>query len=341
MALQITWFVLWGVLWTVYFVLDGFDLGVGMLQRFIARDEGERRAALSSIGPFWDGNEVWLVTAGGATFAAFPTAYALMFSYLYTALLLILFSLIIRGVAVELRGKEEAPAWRAGCDNALLIGSFLPALLFGVAFGNIFRGLPMDAAGFHGSVLTLLNPYGLLTGILFVLLFLFHGALWLAVKTSGKLGARSAAWARALWPPLAWVALCFLAATKPSTRLYANFYAAPGLLLVPILAVTALAGARRLLDKGAAFKAFLCSCAVIALVTATGFIGLFPNLIPSSLDPAFSLTIYNSCSSPYTLGVMTVVALVFIPVVIAYQLWSFYVFRKKLDPAEALKEEAY
>ena len=341
MALQITWFVLWGVLWTVYFVLDGFDLGAGMLQRFIARDEGERRAALASFGPFWDGNEVWLLTAGGATFAAFPTTYALMFSYLYTALLLILFSLIVRGVAVELRGKEEAPAWRKGCDNALLVASFLPALLFGVAFGNIFEGLPMDAAGFHGSVFTLLNPYGLLTGTLFVLLFLFHGALWLAAKTAGELSARSAAWAKRLWPALAWVAAAFLAATKPATRLYDNFFAAPGRFAAPMLAVAALLGARWLLAKGDAFKAFLCSCATIALVTATGIIGLFPNLIPSSLDPAFSLTITNSSSSPYTLKIMTAVAFVFVPVVIAYQLWSFYVFRKKIDPDEALKEEAY
>src|SRR6266702_7045029 len=171
MNLQNLWFVLIVVLWSGYFLLEGFDFGVGMLLPFLPRADDERSAMFESIGPVWDGNEVWLVTAGGATFAAFPTTYALMFSYLYTALLLLLFALIIRGVSFEFRGKLAGEGWKGGWDAAIVIGNFLPALLFGVAFGNIFEGFPMDASGYHGSILTLLNPYGLLTGVLFVMLF--------------------------------------------------------------------------------------------------------------------------------------------------------------------------
>src|SRR6266568_1985882 len=184
MGLQITWFVLWAVLWGVYFMLDGFVLGSGMLQRFVGKSDTERRVVINTLGPVWDGNEVWLITAGGATFAAFPTTYALMFSYLYTALLLLLFALIVRGVSFEFRGKGEGDGWKGGWDAAILVTSFLPALLFGVAFGNIFQGLPMDAAGYHGAFFGLLKIYGLLTGLLFVLLFLVHGALYLSVKTT-------------------------------------------------------------------------------------------------------------------------------------------------------------
>src|SRR5512143_580760 len=160
MDFQVIWFVLWGVLWAVYFMLDGFVLGTGMLHHFLGRDEGGKRVLINAVGPVWDGNEVWLITAGGATFAAFPTTYALMFSYLYTALLLVLFSLIFRGVSMEFRGLGSTENWKKNWDNTLIVSSFLPSLLFGVAFGNIFQGLPMDAAGYHGNLFTLLNPYG-------------------------------------------------------------------------------------------------------------------------------------------------------------------------------------
>jgi cytochrome d ubiquinol oxidase subunit II len=338
MEFQIIWFILWGVLWAAYFVLDGFDLGAGMLQRFITRNETERQAVVSSIGPFWDGNEVWLLTAGGATFAAFPTTYALMFSYLYTALLLILFSLIIRGVSVELRGKEPGETWRRNWDVGFFIGSFLPALLFGVAFGNIFQGLPMDGQGYHGSLFTLLNPYGLLTGVLFVLLFLMHGALWIALKTSGSLSERAGALSVKLWLPLTAVAVVFLGATHFATKLYANFLSAPVFLVVPVIAVAALLMIRPFAAKGDYLKAFFASCATIGMVTFTGVIGLFPNLIPSSIDPRYSLTIYNSSSSPYTLKIMTVVALVFVPLVIGYQIWNYMVFKKKITLEEVTKQ---
>lgn len=338
MAFAIIWFILWGVLWTVYFVLDGFDLGAGMLQPFIARGESERHAVAASIGPFWNGNEVWLLTAGGATFAAFPAAYAVMFSSLYSALLLVLFALITRGVALELRNKEPGAAWRRAWDAAFFAGSAAAALLFGVAFGNIFSGLPLDAAGYHGSLLGLLNPYGLLTGVLFVLLFLVHGALWLSIKTTGALSARSLAAAKGLWLTLAPVAVAFLGATAFATRLYDNYLAHPALFLVPLLAVAGLLGSR--LASG--LKAFLCSCLTIAMVTATGIIGLFPNLLPSNLDPAYSVTITNAASSPYTLKIMTVVALCFVPVVICYQLWGYRVLRQAVDPSRpSAQDEAY
>ena len=227
MVFQIIWFVLWGVLWSVYFMLDGFVLGTGMLHYLLGKNDGEKRVLINTIGPVWDGNEVWLLTAGGATFAAFPTTYALMFSYLYTALLLLLFALIIRGVSYEFRGKVDNDTWRRGWDTAIVVGNFLPALLFGVAFGNIFAGFPMDAAGYHGSLLTLLNPYGLLTGVLFVLLFAVHGSLYAAVKTRGELSARSAAMATRLWPALLVTAVVFLGYSKFATNLYGNYFSSP------------------------------------------------------------------------------------------------------------------
>lgn len=182
MNYHVIWFILWGVLWAAYFMLDGFDLGAGILYPFLGRDEAQKAAIRGSIGPVWDGNEVWLVTAGGATFAAFPAAYARLFSELYLAMLLILFGLIFRGVSLEFRSKGESPGWKRLWDDGFFLGSLVPALLFGVAFGNLFRGLPLDAKGYHGTLFTLLNPYGLLTGLLFVLLFLVHGSLWIALR---------------------------------------------------------------------------------------------------------------------------------------------------------------
>jgi len=339
MELQVTWFVLWGVLWAVYFMLDGFVLGSGMLQNWLGKTDTERRVIINTLGPVWDGNEVWLLTAGGATFAAFPTTYALMFSYLYTALLLLLFALIVRGVSFEFRGKVENTIWKAAWDRAILVSSFLPALLFGVAFGNIFAGLPMDARGYHGTLLTLLNPYGLLTGTLFVLLFLTHGALYLSVKTTGALKDRSASAASALWIPLLVVAVAFLAFTYPATHLFDNYLAHPALLGIPLLAVASLLAIRWFLSRREPLKAFTASSATIVLVVATGVTGLFPNLIPSSLDPHFSLTAFNSSSSPYTLKIMTGVALIFIPLVIAYKSWVYRVFRAPVSNEDVLGDK--
>jgi cytochrome d ubiquinol oxidase subunit II len=257
-----------------------------------------------------------------------------MFSYLYTPLLLILIALIVRGVALELRNREAAAAWRRSWDYALAVCSLLPALLLGVAFGNIFQGLPMDGAGYHGSLLLLLNPYGLATGLLFVMLFLVHGALWLACRTSGELSARCSVLAGKLWFPLAAIAVLFLIMTAFYTGLYANFLTAPVFMAFPLSAVGALLLLRLFVLKGQALRAFFASCAVIVMVCATGITGLYPNLIPSSLDPAYSLTIFNTSSGIYTLKIMTVVAFMFVPPVILYQIWKFRVFRKKVGAAD-------
>jgi cytochrome bd ubiquinol oxidase subunit II len=342
MDLHITWFVLWGVLWGVYFMLDGFVLGAGMLHRVLGKTDEDRRVIINSFGPVWDGNEVWLVTAGGATFAAFPTTYALMFSYLYTPLLLLLFGLIVRGVSFEFRGKEEGALWRGCWDWAIVGSSFVPALLFGVAFGNIFAGLPMDRDGYHGSLVYLLNPYGIVSGLLFVLLFLEHGALYIAVKSGGALSRSAESLARVIWIPLLLVAVGFLGLTNFATKLYDNYLLAPVFAIVPVVAVLALLAVRLFLAKKAPLAAFTASCVTILGVVFTGVIGLFPNLIPSNLDPLYNLSIYNSSSSEYTLGIMTVVAFIFVPIVILYKIWAYRVFRGKVS-AETLAgdHEAY
>jgi len=320
-------------------MLDGFDLGSGIMHNFLAKNGAEKRVIINTLGPVWDGNEVWLLTAGGATFAAFPTTYALMFSYLYSALLIILFALIFRGVAIEFRGKVESDAWRKGWDIAIFLGSFLPSLLFGVAFGNIFQGIPMDANGYHGTLFTLLNPYGILTGILFVLLFIVHGSLWLAVKTNGDISIRASSVADKSWYILLVVAVLFLIYTAFATDLYANYIENPIWFVVPAIAVISLLGIKIFSLKGSYLRAFYSSCLTILTVTFTGVIGLYPNLIPSSIDKNYSLTIFNSSSSPYTLKVMTAIALIFVPVVIAYQLWIYRIFRQRLTVDDIMRDK--
>lgn len=342
MEFQVIWFILWGVLWAVYFMLDGFDFGAAILHRFIAKTDEEKRVIINTLGPVWDGNEVWLITAGGATFAAFPTTYALMFSYLYTPLLIILFALIFRGVAFEFRGKVESKTWKKGWDLAITLGSFIPALLFGVAFGNIFQGIPMDSEGYHGTLFTLLNPYGLLTGILFVFLFIIHGALWLSVKTEGIINERAKRVADKGWYFLLIIALIFLIHTAFATNLYKNYMENPLWFIVPVIAVLALLGVKVFSLKGDYLKAFYSSCLTILMITFTGIIGLYPNLIPSSISPEYNLTIFNSSSSPYTLKIMTIVAIMFVPIVIAYQIWIYRIFRHRISVDEISKDkEAY
>lgn len=340
--LETIWFVLWGILWAVYFMLDGFDLGLGTLNPFIARSDADKRVAYNSMGPFWDGNEVWLVTAGGVTFAAFPTTYAVMFSSLYSPLLLILFGLIIRAVSFEFRGKVDSSAWRGLWDTCHFVGSFGPALLFGVAFANIFQGVPIDGKGMlQGNLLSLLNPYGTLGGVLFVLLFIVHGALWLAIKSEGNLHDRAAAAAGKLWWALLVVAVIFLVATWFATKLYLNYLTYPVLFLIPLLAVAALLAVKVFIVGRAWWKAWFASSLTIVAATLFGVVGLYPNLLPSSLDPAFSMTAFNSASSPLTLKIMLAVALVFVPIVIAYQVWGYYIFRDKITEDDLASEEAY
>ncbi len=340
--LETIWFLLWGILWAVYFMLDGFDLGLGTLAPFIASNENEKRVIYNSMGPFWDANEVWLITAGGVTFAAFPTTYAVMFSALYTPLLLLLFALILRAVALEFRSKVDDEGWKKLWDVCLFVGSFVPSLLLGVAFANIFKGIPVDGEGvFHGNLFTLLNPYGLLGGILFTFLFLVHGALWLAIKSEGTLEKKAAKAASGLWIILLVVAVAFLVATWFATSLYVNYLDSPALMVIPLVTVLALLGTRLFIAKMAYWKAWFSSSLTIVGATLFGVVGLYPNLFPSSLDPAYSLTIFNSSSSPLTLKIMLGVALTFVPIVIAYQVWSYYVFRDKVTKEDLASDEAY
>ena len=340
-ALQTLWFFIWGLLWAVFFMTGGFDMGIGALLPFLGKDDSDRRMMINAIGPLWDGNEVWLITAGGVTFAAFPRVYAVMFSSLYTPLLLILFALIIRGVSFEFRGKVESAGWRKFWDFCIFIGSMAPAVLFGVAFANIFQGLPLDQTGYHGSLVYLLNPYGILGGVLFLMLFLVHGALWLSVRVSGQLHEQSMSAGGKLWFVLLGVAVVFLIATWFSTPLYNNYVSYPVLFAVPLVCVLSLAGVKFFLVKGDALKAWFASS--LTIVTATFFciIGLFPNMLPSSLDAVYSLTAHNASASRLTLTIMLVVVAIFIPMVIGYQLWAYRMFSDKLSIHDLAEEEAY
>ncbi len=336
------WFLLWGVLWAVYFMLDGYDLGLGTVMPALAKTDEDRKLVYRSISPFWDGNEVWLITAGGVTFAAFPATYAVLFSGLYTPLMLILFALILRGVTFAFRGKIDDPKWRRAWDLCLVLGSFLPALLFGVAFANLFKGLPIDGQGiFQGTLVTLLNPYGIAGGLLFVTIFAMHGSLWLTTKTEGELQARAGALAKRVWPLVLLLAVIFLLATLRVTNLYDNYLANPVLFLIPLMAVFALLATRVLMALSSWWKAWFASALTIVSTTLFGVVGMYPNLIPSSLDPKFSMTVTNSSSSPLTLKIMLGVALTFVPLVIAYQVWVHYLFKDRLDDDEVAYEEGH
>jgi cytochrome bd ubiquinol oxidase subunit II len=329
MELTTVWFALIAVLWIGYFVLEGFDFGVGILLYVLGRNEPERRALLRTIGPVWDGNEVWVLVAGGATFAAFPEWYATLFSGFYLALFLILVALILRGIGIEYRNKRGDLAWRSRMDLVIGIGSFLPALLWGVAFANIVAGVPIDAnKQFTGSLLTLLNPFGILGGLTTLGLFVTHGLLYLTLKTEGDLRER----ARRLTLPVGLVT----AVAAVAFLLWANAIrgdaVSTAVAVVAAVAWLAALGASWIKREAVAFGA---SAATIGLAVVSLFLALFPDVMPSSTDPAFSLTTTNAASTPYTLTIMTVVAVVFVPIVLIYQGWTYYVFRKRITTPRA------
>jgi cytochrome bd ubiquinol oxidase subunit II len=340
--LETTWFLLWGILWAGYFALDGYDFGLGMNMPLLAESETDRRVIYNAAGPFWDGNQVWLVTAGGVTFAAFPATYAVMFSSLYTPLLLLLFALIFRGVSFEFRRKVDSDAWRRFWDGCNVLGSFIPALLFGVAFANIFMGIPLNAQQINeGNLLTLLNPYGLAGGVLFVLLFSMHGSLWLAVKSMGNLERKAAVMANRVWGAVLVMVIAFLALTVVYTNLFDNYAANPLLLFILLIPVAGLVLVKMFLRQGVYWKAWAASGATIIGVTMFGVTGMYPKLLPSSIDPEFSMTIANSASSTLTLQIMLGVVLVFVPLVIAYQTWVHLKFSHKITDEDLEYEEAY
>ncbi|MEN8153501.1 MAG: cytochrome d ubiquinol oxidase subunit II [Acidobacteriota bacterium] len=338
MDLNIIWFLLYGVLIAGYAILDGFDLGVGVLHLF-TKDEKEKRINLNAIGPVWDGNEVWLLTAGGALFAAFPIVYATVFSAFYLALMLLLLFLILRAVSMEFRGKIESQKWKNVWDWSFGLGSFVPALLFGVAVGNIMRGIPLNSEGmFTGNFFGLLNPYSLLVGVLSLIMFTLHGSIYLAMKTEGDQLKRMKNIAPKLW--IAFVILYFLATVFTMFEAGYLFKDVLGnpifwifflLLLVSVLYIPVAV-------KGDKFgKAFIASSISITSMIGLAAISLFPRLVPSLTDLSYSLTIYNASSTPRTLKTMLIIALIGVPIVLVYTIYIYRVFKGKVK----LTEESY
>ncbi len=336
MDLNTVWFALIGVLFTGFFFLEGFDYGVGILLPWVARTDAERRMVVNTIGPVWDGNEVWMITAGGAMFAAFPHWYATLFSGFYLPLVLMLLALIARGVAFEFRSKVEDPRWRATWDWAIFGGSLVPALLWGVATANLIRGVPIDASKTYvGGFFNLLNPYALVGGLAAVAVFTLHGATFLTLKLGGGLEGRARAAAGRVWPPA--VALCLLFGVLGyfQTEGFGHLGVNPG--VVPLTAVSCLLAVRWCVANRQDGWAFVLTALTVVAASATLFTTLFPRVMVSSLDPAWSLTVHNAASSPHTLKLMTIVAVALVPVVLTYQAWTYWVFRHRVTPNTKLE----
>jgi cytochrome d ubiquinol oxidase subunit II len=327
-ALQVVWFVLISILWLGYFILEGFDFGVGMLIRAVGRTDAEKRAVIHTIGPVWDGNEVWLLVAGGATFAAFPQWYATLFSGFYLALFLILVALIVRNVSFEFWGKGDSPGWRRGWEWAMIVCSGAAALLWGVGWANIVHGVPIDAdMEYTGTLFDLLHPYALLGGVATLLMFLAHGSVFLALKTEGEMGERAKAIAGRIMPPAAAAGVAFLAWTVLAHRGGIDVVSA----LVAALSAGCLIVATVLARRGEEARAFAATAGAIAFFFVALFVDLFPHTMISSTSSAFDMTLNASASSSYTLAVMTVVAGLLVPVVLLYQAWTYWVFRKRVS----------
>ena len=334
--LATTWFVLLGVLFTGYALLDGFDLGAGVVHLFVARTDLERRQVLNSIGPVWDGYEVWLITAGGALFAAFPIVYATVFSGFYLAMMLVLASLILRAISIEYRGKETAKWWRAGWDLGFSVGSGLVALLLGVALGNLLNGVALDAGGvYRGGLIGLLNPFSLVVGVLTLALAAQQGSAWLVLKTEGDLNARAhrAQIAAQVVVVIAWLGATVLAFAG-NLPAVGNFKTNIAAWIGPVLVVNAIVFGLRATVMGQQFRAFVCSSLTIAALAITAGAALYPNLVPAAVDSR-SLTIANAHSSDLTLQVMLVVALFGMPVVIGYTSYIYWKFKGKVRLDEA------
>lgn len=328
MDLNILWFLLVGVLFAGFFFLEGFDYGTGILLPFVGKTDTERRIVFNAIGPFWDGNEVWMLTAGGAIFAAFPHWYSTLFSGFYLALFLMLLALIVRGVSFEFRSKDDHPTWRALWDWCLWFGSLVPALLWGVAVANLLRGVPIDAnMQFVGNFFSLLSPFTVATGVAFVLLFSYHGALFLNLRVRGEVQER----VQRLTPRLGLAAILTVVIMAVLLLIETDLLGSPISLVTLALAAVALILSYVMAAGGKYGKAFVATALTIVFTVATVFTGLFPRVMVSSLDPAWSLTIYNASSSQTTLTVMTIVALVLVPIVLAYQVWTYWIFRKPVD----------
>ena len=330
MDLNIVWFILITVLFTGFFILEGFDYGVGMMM--LGRPKNERSQFVRAIGPVWDGNEVWMITAGGATFAAFPHVYATMFSTFYLALFLMLLALIMRGVAFELRGQLKYSDWTNFWDFGIMFGSFVPALLWGVAVVNLLRGLPINfEMHFVGHFFDLLNPCALLGGIFFVLLFAFHGANFLTLKIADK-GLVEELQRKSL--KLGFLALLFYVIFAGVAAVETDILAKLSTVILLGLSIAAIISSCAASYAKNACKAFLSSTLAIAFLTVGVFTALFPRIMVSSISPDFSLNIYNAASTPHTLALMTGAAAVFVPIVLIYQAWSYKIFKDRVTPAD-------
>lgn len=329
MSLNILWFVLVAILYAGFFLLEGFDFGVGMLLPSLGRKDLERRAIINTIGPHWLGNEVWLIVAGGATFAAFPQWYATLFNGFYMGFFLLLFALIIRGVGIEFRSKQAAPRWRYGWDWAIAVTSFLSSFLLGVVFTNLVRGVPINAdMHFTGNLLTLLNPVSLLGGVTVALLFVFHGANFLSLKLTDGLRHRANNAAKTYFTPTVIFALLyFVALFITPTAFSAKGWTTS---IVPVLAAAALVASRVMMEKKREGWAFVGSSLAVLLTVAALFVALFPNLMISTTDVAYNLTIANAASSAYTLKVITIITAIMFPIVLAYQIWTYVMFRQRV-----------
>jgi cytochrome d ubiquinol oxidase subunit II len=323
------WFIVIAVLWTGFFILEGFDFGVGMLHDLVGTDDAGRRAAINTIGPLWDGNEVWLIVAAAAIFAAFPGWYATMFSAYYLAMVLLLASLIVRGLAFEYRGKRDAVRWRRTWDVLLTVGSLLAPLLTGVVLGGLLHGLPINSSqNYTGSFWDLLQPYPLFTGITLVLVCALHGATFLGLKTTGDMRERSGLLARRVAPFTGAAVVGFAIWTHVTYS--GTFFLNP----IELLAILAAIAAVWLVYEHRAGFAFAATTVTIASCIVSIFVGLYPNVMVSSTKAAYNLTVHNTASGAYSLKVMTVVAIVFLPVVLAYQSWTYYVFRRRVSKAD-------
>jgi cytochrome d ubiquinol oxidase subunit II len=326
--LQILWFILIAVLWIGFYFLEGFDFGVGMLLPFLGKKDVERRSIINTIGATWDGNEVWLLTAGGATFAAFPHWYATMFSGFYLALFLLLIGLILRGISLEYRSKDSNPKWRNTFDWMIAVGSFLPSLLLGTAFANLAQGVPINEnMMFTGNLFTLLNPYGLLGGLATTAVFLLHGANFLSLKLEGELRQRTNALAKKLWIAASVLFSAFAVYSYISIYLKREIID-PG--IAPLAAVVFLLLSGYFINKKMEGWAFIMSSLHIVLAQVSFYLMTFPNVMISSTNPEWTLTIYNASSTQYTLTVMSIVALIFVPIVLVYQGWTYYMFAKRV-----------
>jgi len=334
MSLPIVWFVLIALLFVGYFILEGFDYGVGILLPFVGKTDPERRAVLATIGPVWDANEVWLITAGGAMFAAFPDWYATLFSGFYLALFLLIVALIFRGVAIEFRSKDVRPGRRKMYDALIVIGSLIPPFIWGVALGNLLHGVPINAhMNYVGSFFTLLNPYALVGGVATILLFVLHGALYLGLKSPEPLAER----ARAIAYRVGLLATVFYFGFVVLSYVYSDFAHKLGVNPgpIPVLAGVSMIAVRFLLPGKHYGWAFAATGLTIALSAVSVFLVLFPDVMISTLNPHWSLTIYNASANPYSLKVMTILTLTLLPFVLAYQAWSYWVFRKRITMSDS------